>query len=114
MQLKISGPETMNKTDYDNCPVARTATLIGTRWTIVILRDLFMAETVRYQDFLKSLAGISPNTLSDRLKMLEKVGIIKRRIYQEHPPRAEYLLTKKGRELAPVLMAIRDWGEKHG
>ena len=104
----------MKKTDYDNCPVARTAALIGTRWTIVILRDLFTSDTRRYQDFLDSLEGISPNTLSDRLKMLEAAGIIERRIYQQHPPRAEYLLTKKGHELAPTLMAIRDWGIKHG
>ena len=104
----------MTENDYDQCPVVRTAMLIGTRWTIIILRDLFMSDTVRYQDFLKSLKGISPNTLSDRLKMLEKEGIITRQIYQEHPPRAEYLLTEKGRALKPMLLAIRDWGTKHG
>lgn len=104
----------MTRDDYENCPVGRTATLIGTRWTIVILRDLFTSDTVRYQDFLDSLEGISPNTLSDRLKMLEAAGIIKRRIYQQHPPRAEYLLTQKGRELKPLLLAMRDWGIKHG
>lgn len=104
----------MNSSEYDKCPVARAAALIGAKWTIVILRDLFMNDTRRYQDFLDSLKGISPNTLSDRLKILEAAGVIKRRIYQEHPPRAEYLLTKKGHELGPVLLAIRDWGNKHG
>ena len=103
----------MKRSDYDNCPVARTATLIGMRWTIVILRDLFLCETRRYQDLLESLEGISPNTLSNRLKLLEVAGIIKRRVYQDHPPRSEYLLTEKGRDLGPVLLAIRDWGEKH-
>lgn len=104
----------MNKIVYDKCPVGRTAKLLGKRWTIVILRNLFVSEVCRYQDFLDTLAGISPNTLSERLKMLEAEGIIKRRLYQEHPPRAEYLLTEKGRDLAPVMIAIRDWGEKHG
>ena len=104
----------MSSNEYDKCPVARAAALIGAKWTIVILRDLFVCETRRYQDFLDSLKGISPNTLSDRLKMLEAAGVIKRQIYQEHPPRAEYLLTEKGRALAPVLLAIRDWGNKHG
>lgn len=104
----------MNKFDLESCPVAQTAKLIGTRWTLVILRDLFLAETRRYQDLLSSLEGISPNTLSNRLKTLEQAGIVKRRTYQDHPPRSEYLLTEKGRELGPILLAMRDWGEKYG
>lgn len=104
----------MNKIVYENCPVGRTAKLLGKPWTIVILRNLFVSETSRYQDFLESLDGISPNTLSDRLKMLEASGIIERKIYQKHPPRYEYLLTQKGRDLGPVLLAIRDWGTKYG
>ena len=60
-----------------------------------------------------SLDGVSPNTLSDRLKRLMQSGIIERRLYAEHPPRAEYLLTSKGRELRPVLRALREWGETH-
>lgn len=95
------------------CPVARTAAVIGTRWTAVILRDLFLHGARRYQDFMISLNGISPNTLSERLKLLEAAGIVERRFYQQHPPRAEYLLTKKGRALRPVLKAMRDWGNEH-
>ncbi len=95
------------------CPVERTAAVIGTRWTALILRDFFLHGPRRYQDLLASLNRISPNTLSERLKQLEGAGIVARRFYQQHPPRAEYLLTEKGHELRPVLEAMRDWGKKH-
>jgi DNA-binding HxlR family transcriptional regulator len=99
---------------YDpNCPVARTLEIIGERWTILILRDLVVEGPRKFQDFLASLSGISPNTLSARLKTLEDSGIIERRFYEDHPPRAEYVLTEKGRDLRPVLRTLRDWGQKH-
>lgn len=97
----------------ERCPVARTLGVIGERWTILILRDLSLRGPRKFQDFERSLVGISPNTLSARLKTLEEHGVVERRFYAEHPPRAEYLLTDKGRELRPVLRALRDWGEKH-
>ncbi len=95
------------------CPVARTLAVIGERWTIMILRDLFRDGPRKFQDFENSLEGISPNTLSDRLKTLEEHGIVVQRFYEEHPPRAEYVLTDKGRELRPVIKELREWGEKH-
>ncbi|MBI3709286.1 MAG: helix-turn-helix transcriptional regulator [Proteobacteria bacterium] len=95
------------------CPVARTLAIIGERWTILILRDLMLAGPRKFQDFERSLAGISPNTLSARLKALEDHGIVARRFYADHPPRAEYLLTDKGQELRFVLKGLRDWGQKH-
>jgi DNA-binding HxlR family transcriptional regulator len=99
---------------YDlRCPVARTLALIGERWTILILRDLLLEGPRKFQDFERSLAGISPNTLSSRLKRLEAGGIIERRFYEEHPPRAEYLLTDKGRALGPVLRSLQGWGMKY-
>jgi DNA-binding HxlR family transcriptional regulator len=67
----------------------------------------------RFQDFERSLAGISPNTLSARLKRLEEHGIVERRFYEQHPPRAEYVLTGKGRQLRPVLKALLEWGRQH-
>jgi DNA-binding HxlR family transcriptional regulator len=101
--------------DADNlrCPIARTLSIIGERWTILILRDLVIAGPRKFQDFERSLAGISPNTLSARLKHLEERGIIERRFYEQHPPRAEYLLTDKGKELRPVLRALFEWGQRH-
>ena len=95
------------------CPIARTLDIIGERWTILILRDLVVDGPRKFQDFERSLAAISPNTLSARLKRLEEAGIVERRFYDQHPPRAEYLLTKKGEELRPVLRALYDWGQRH-
>ena len=95
------------------CPVERTAQLVANRWTPLILRDLFLQGPRRYQDLLLSLQGISPNTLSARLKALEAAGVIERAFYQEHPPRAHYCLTEKGQALGPVLQAMRDWGQSY-
>ena len=96
-----------------NCPVARALDIVGERWSVLILRDLFLQGARKFQDFESSLTGISPNTLSARLKRLEDGGIVERRFYAEHPPRAEYVLTAKGRELGPVMKALRAWGERH-
>ena len=68
---------------------------------------------VNSRDFEQSLSRISPNTLSSRLKTLEDNGIVERRFYSDHPPRAEYVLTAKGTELRPVLRALKAWGEKY-
>jgi DNA-binding HxlR family transcriptional regulator len=100
---------------YDlRCPVARALDIIGERWTILILRDLYREGPRRFQDFERSLRAVSPNTLSARLKTLEERGIIERRFYEEHPPRAEYLLTDKGHTLGPILKALYKWGKKYG
>ena len=96
-----------------SCPVARSAAIVGSRWTALILRDLLLNGSARFQDLQRSLAGIAPNTLSERLKMLESANVIKRRFYEQHPPRAEYILTEKGRALGPIIAAMRDWGEKY-
>ena len=95
------------------CPVARTLDIIGERWSLLILRDLLLHGPRKFSDFQTSFGAISPNTLSARLKTLEENGVIERRLYDEHPPRAEYVLTTKGAELKPVLRALRTWGEQH-
>ena len=100
--------------DYDlKCPVARALDIIGERWTILILRDLLREGPRKFADFEQSLTGISATTLSARLKKLEEHGILARRFYADHPPRAEYLLTDKGRTLGPILKLLLDWGTKH-
>lgn len=96
-----------------HCPIARSLNVVGERWTILILRDLFATGRCRFQDLIESLDGIAPNTLSARLKSLEEHGVVVREFYDEHPPRAEYVLTKKGRKLGPVLKALRDWGNQY-
>lgn len=95
------------------CPVARTLDIIGDRWAILILRDLFQHETRRFQDFEATLPGLTPSVLSARLKDLESNAVISSRNYANHPPRLEYFLTLKGRELGPILQALEKWGEKH-
>ncbi|MBE9557975.1 MAG: helix-turn-helix transcriptional regulator [Proteobacteria bacterium] len=104
----------MVKPVAQECPVARTAAIIGGRWTILILRDLLLHGPRRFQDFQNSLKGMAPNTLSDRLKTLEAYGIVERQFYEQHPPRAEYVLTEKGGELGAIVKAMYAWGVKHG
>lgn len=99
---------------YDaNCPLAWTAHVIGDAWTALVLRELFMSKARRFRDFEEALEGIAPNVLSTRLKWLEEHGVIASRPYSEHPPRSEYFLTEKGRELGPILRAMRKWGEQY-
>jgi len=95
------------------CPVARAVGIIGEPWTILILRDLLLEGPRKYVDLQHSLKGISPNTLSSRLRRLLEHGIVTREFYGEHPPRAQYALTEKGRALGPVLRTLRDWGTAH-
>ena len=94
------------------CPVACALDVIGEKWTLLILRDLTRNPSRRFQDLLDSLKGCAPNTLSARLSSLEEQGLIERRQYEQHPPRMEYVLTAKGREVRPVLKALKAWGEK--
>jgi len=92
--------------------VAKTLELVGERWTLLIVRDLLRGPR-RFQEFQKSLKSIAPNILSDRLKLLEEHGVIRRRFYSDHPPRAEYALTDKGKELGVVVSALAIWGSRH-
>ena len=97
-----------------SCPIARTAMILGSKWTALILRELVDHTARRFQDLQETLDGIPPNTLSTRLKMLEEAGIVERRFYEQHPPRAEYVLTDKGEKMGSILSAMRDWGVKYG
>jgi DNA-binding HxlR family transcriptional regulator len=94
------------------CPVAKSLELVGDRWTLLLVRDLLRGPR-RFQDFQQSLAGIPPNILSDRLKRMEEHALVTRRLYSDHPPRAEYALTDKGRELGVVVGALAAWGARH-
>jgi DNA-binding HxlR family transcriptional regulator len=95
------------------CPIARTLDVMGDRWSILILRDLVLDGPRKFNDLHHALSGISPNTLSSRLKTLEEHGIVKRRFYDQHPPRAEYVITARGRELRPILKTLKEWGEQY-
>jgi DNA-binding HxlR family transcriptional regulator len=91
------------------CPVAKTANLFSNRWTPLILRDLAEGPQ-RFGALQKSLVGISPKTLSERLKRLEESGVVARRCFAEVPPRVEYTLTSKGHALLPIVEAMRAYG----
>jgi DNA-binding HxlR family transcriptional regulator len=93
------------------CSIARTVAVLGERWTMVILREAFQGER-RFEDIQRGL-GIARNILADRLQMLVSEGILERRLYQDRPPRHEYRLTEKGRDLYPVLIALMQWGDKY-
>ena len=93
------------------CAIARTASLICGRWTMLILRDLAESPQ-RFCTLERSLEGISPNTLVERLRTLEEEQIITRRAFAEIPPRVEYTLTEKGSALVPVLEIMREYGER--
>jgi DNA-binding HxlR family transcriptional regulator len=97
-----------------DCPVARSLDLIGEKWSLLILRDLFRKGPLRFQELESGLQSVAPNTLSARLKTLESRGVIGTRLYESHPPRYEYFLTEKGRALGPVLKALHGWGERYG
>ena len=95
------------------CPIANTLDVIGDKWTLLIIRDMLMLGSGQYQDFLKAPEGISTNILADRLKKLEKAGVISKSVYQTNPVRHLYSLTSMGQDLRPVLMAIVQWGGAH-
>ena len=94
-----------------DCPVLATARIVAGKWTLLILRDL-AAGPCRFTQLERSLAGISPRTLSQRLRVLEEEGVIARAVYPEAPPRVEYRLTAKGRDIGPIVEAMRAYGEQ--
>jgi len=102
----------MKKEYGQSCPVARAVEVLGERWTLLIIRDLLPGPR-RFQDLLASLPGIAPTVLSARLQILEAHGVVTRRFYSEHPPRAEYALTERGQELGMVVGTLAVWGSRH-
>ncbi|GCE48627.1 HxlR family transcriptional regulator [Thermosporothrix hazakensis] len=102
---------TKYRLDDTICPVARTAEIISGKWTLLIIRDL-ATGVKRFNQLERSLCGISPKTLSERLRSLEEEGIILRRTFAEVPPRVEYSLTEKGQDLVAVIEYMRSYGKK--
>ena len=92
------------------CPIERAVGVLDGKWTLLILRELFQGVR-RFGELHSALAGVSPKTLTDRLRALEARGVVGRTIYPEIPPRVEYALTPRGLRAWPVVEALRDWGE---
>jgi DNA-binding HxlR family transcriptional regulator len=102
----------MRRTNFSDfsCSIARTLDTVGEWWTLLILRDVFLGVT-RFDDIQRDL-GIARNVLADRLQALVEKDVLERRAYQERPPRHEYVLTEKGRDLQSVLLVIMAWGDR--
>ena len=92
-----------------DCPVCRTADIVCGKWTLLVIRDLAERRS-RFCELERSLEGISPRTLSLRLRALEEEGIVARQTFPEVPPRVEYALTEKGRALVPIIESMRTYG----
>ena len=103
--------QSMSTTESDNCPVCACAEIVSGKWTLLVIRDL-AAGSQRFCELERSLEGISPRTLSLRLRALEEKGVVERRTYPEVPPRVEYALTPKGRDLAPLIEDMREYGKR--
>jgi len=99
-----------NEIDTDVCSVARTLSVVGDRWTLLILRDCFLGIR-RFDEFQKSI-GLSRHRLTDRLNKLVEHELLEKKQYQDNPPRSEYLLTEKGKDIHPVLVTLTGWGNK--
>jgi DNA-binding HxlR family transcriptional regulator len=95
----------------ETCPVCHTAEIISGKWTLLLIRDLAAGRS-RFCELERSLDGISPRTLSLRLRALEAEGIVVRRTYPEVPPRVEYRLTRKGQALVPLIEQMRRYGRE--
>jgi DNA-binding HxlR family transcriptional regulator len=94
-----------------NCSIAKPLSFLGERWTVLVLRDLFLGR--RRFDEIQGSLGIATNVLSARLATLTEAGIVDRRRYSEHPERFEYVLTDEGKDLQPLLLALLAWGDKY-
>jgi DNA-binding HxlR family transcriptional regulator len=99
--------------DAEICSIARALEVVGERWSVLIVRNALFAGSTRFSDFQRSL-GIAPNVLATRLDGFVEAGIMRRRQYSDQPELFEYLLTEKGRDLAPALIALTEWGDRWG
>ncbi len=95
----------------ETCPVCRTAEVVCGKWTLLLIRDLAEGRS-RFSELERSLEGISPRTLSLRLRALEEEGVVERHTFPEVPPRVEYALTEKGLALLPIVEDMRAYGER--
>lgn len=111
MQVRYAGGMKFEELIDEPCSISRSLAVVGDRWTLVVLKESF-AGTRRFEDFIAHL-GISRSRLTDRLGRLVAHGLLERVDYFDRRTRSEYRLTEAGLELYPVIMALRDWGDRH-
>jgi DNA-binding HxlR family transcriptional regulator len=97
------------KAELPECPVATTVSLIGSKWKLLIMRNL-LARPWRFNELQKNLEGISQKVLTDSLRSMESDGIITRTVYPEVPPRVEYALSELGESMRPIIKSMEEWG----
>ncbi len=97
---------------FTDCPVEYTASLLGNKWKPLILREL-LTGTKRYNELTRNVAGISAKVMTENLRELEEDGVIARKVYPEVPPRVEYSLSEKGRDLEGIINAMKEYGLKY-
>ena len=101
-----------NSPELKSCPIEATFRIIGKKWAVLIIREMFRGTT-QFNRFLENIEGITPKVLTERLRELEKLGIIKRKIVSEYPIRVEYELTELGKEFEPVLLAAGSFSMRY-
>ena len=102
----------LTKEELPECPVATTVQLIGSKWKLLILRNLLQRPR-RFNELKRSLDGISQKVLTDSLRSMEEDGLITRTVYPEVPPHVEYALSETGESMRPILMAMQSWGTNY-
>jgi DNA-binding HxlR family transcriptional regulator len=112
-EIKCSMIETVyNSPELKSCPIEATFRIIGKKWTVLIIREM-LRGTMQFNRFLENIEGITPKVLSERLRELQKFGIVRRRIVSEYPIKVEYEMTDLGREFEPVLLAAASFSMKN-
>ena len=102
----------LTKEEMSACPVATTVSLIGSKWKLLIIRNL-MSRPWRFNELKKDLEGISQKVLTDSLRSMEADGIVTRTVYPEVPPRVEYALSELGESMRPIIVAMERWGTEY-
>ncbi len=100
------------KDELPECPVATTVSIIGSKWKLLIMRNL-LVRPWRFNELKKSLDGISQKVLTDSLRSMEQDGIVNRTVYAEVPPRVEYSLSELGESMRPIIKSMEDWGTNY-
>lgn len=101
------------RADLPACPVETCVQLIGSKWRLLIMRDLLMNESMRFGQLQRSVGKVSQKVLTSNLRDMEESGLVVRRVYPEVPPRVEYSLTETGKSLKPIIDAMWDWGTEY-
>ena len=111
--MEYKNETSRKRADLPACPVETCVQLIGSKWRLLIMRDLLMNESMRFGQLQRSVGKVSQKVLTSNLRDMEESGLVVRRVYPEVPPRVEYSLTETGKSLKPIIDAMWDWGTEY-